>query len=96
MRSKIIGDFKELGGKNPIGGLTDFVLFGRAIVSKQYDKLRIQKAMKKCLDLTKTDFTFTEAIEHFTRLTRLEPEGYRKPKVLPHNGSTKPKTSTQK
>lgn len=73
MRSKIITEFRKLGGTKK-EGLTDFVMFGRAIAFKKLDRRQIDRTMKRCINLSQYDFTWKEAVEHFGRISWLAPE----------------------
>ena len=56
------------------GGVTDFVLYGRAIVSLRLERRKIERTMRRCINHAKFDFTLKEAVEHFYRISHLEPE----------------------
>lgn len=73
MRSKVITKFRQLQGQSS-GGVTPFVIYGRAIVSQNLDRRQIERTMKRCFNLSKFDFTPREAIEHFYRISKLEIE----------------------
>ena len=73
MRSKIITRFRRLAGKNK-EGITDFVLFGRSIVSSNLDRRQIDRTMKRCINLSQFDFNWKEAIEHFYKISHLAPD----------------------
>ncbi len=80
MRSKIITGFRKLMGSG-IEGVTPFVIYGRTIVSSKIDKRQIERTLKRCVDLKKTDFNLGEAINHFYRISHLESEKRIKTKI---------------
>lgn len=57
------------------GGVTPFVMYGRAVASENVDRRQIERTMKRCINISKyPEFTLREAIEHFYRISRLEKE----------------------
>ncbi len=71
MRSKVITSFRKLRGIGKEGGLTDFVMYGRAVAFQRLDRRQIERTMKRCINLNDYDFTPREATEHFFNLSRL-------------------------
>lgn len=59
--------------KEQTESVTDFIHFGRAIVSKRYDEDTIKKRMNQLLKLSDyPEFTEDEMLTHFNSLTRLK------------------------
>ena len=73
MRSKVITTFRRLAGTEK-KGLTDFVMYGRAIAFQKLDRRQIDRTMKRCINLMEYEFTWKEAIEHFYKMSWLAPE----------------------
>ncbi len=86
MRSKIITKFRRLITEDL--GARRFALFGEAVVHQKLERRQIERCIKHCLNLTETDFSLKEAIEHFYRISWLAPE-----KSVKKLGSRKPTTS---
>ncbi len=52
-------------------------------MSEKLERRQIERCMKRCVNISKSDFTPREAIEHFYRISWLAPENSSAPKKVP-------------
>ena len=96
MKSSVISRFRRLK-KDDCDGVTDFVIYGRAVESQKLERRKIERCMSHCLNLSKYDFTLKEATDHFFKISHLKlGKGvYRSRKVPPPKGLVKPNHTTR-